>query len=175
MSSCVIVGIKQTPAITEAFEVFYEREHGRALALAYALTGVRESAEDLAHDTFEALHRRWAEIIDPVAYLRRSITNRSTSRFRTLGSETRALARLRGRRFEFVELVPVDAELWTAVRALPPRQRAVVALYYLEDRSIDDIAQLLEIAPGTAKSTLHDARKALARSLGTTDGEETHS
>ena len=172
MPSCVIVGIEETPAITETFEAFYQREHGRVLVLAYALTGRRDGAEDLAQDAFEALHRRWAEILEPAAYLRRTIANLSTSRFRKLGSESRALDRLRGRRHEFSELEPTDAELWSAVKALPPRQRAVVALYYLEDRSIDDVARLLEIAPGTAKSTLYDARAALARALGTSDTEE---
>jgi RNA polymerase sigma factor (sigma-70 family) len=100
------------------------------------------------------------------------LTNLSTSRLRKLGSEARTLDRLRRRRDEFVELEPADAELWAAVRALPRGQRAVVVLYYVEDRSIEDVAQILEIAPGTTKSSLHDARHALARALGTSDAKE---
>lgn len=170
--SCVNPGIEHNSAITESFESFYQRERRRALAIAYALTGTREGAEDLVQDAFEALHPRWTEILEPAAYLRRTMTNLSTSRFRRLGSEARALDRLRRRRREFVELEPADAELWSAVAALPLGQRAVVVLYYLEDRSIDDVAQILEIAPGTAKSSLHDARAALARVLGTVDVKE---
>ncbi len=170
--SCVNSSIDHTRPITEPFESFYQREHGRAVSIAYALTGTREGAEDLVQDAFEALHRKWVDVVDPAAYLRRTLTNLSTSRYRKLGSETRALDRLRRRRHEFAELEPADAELWAAVAALPHGQRAVVALYYLEDRSIDDIARVLEIAPGTAKSALHDARAALARKLGASDPEE---
>ncbi len=35
-----------------------------------------------------------------------------------------------------------------AVAGLPPQQRAAVALYYLEDRPVDEVAHLLEVAPG---------------------------
>ena len=172
MLSCVNSNIEHTRAITEPFESFYQRERDRALTIAYALTGSREGAEDLVQDAFEALHLKWADVVDPAAYLRRTLTNRSTSRFRKLGSETRALDRLRRRRHEFAELEPADAGLWAAVTSLPKGQRAVVALYYLEDRSIDEVARILEIAPGTAKSALHDARAALARKLGASDPEE---
>jgi len=41
----------------------------------------------------------------------------------------------------------------------------VVALYYLEDRAIADIADILDMAQGTVKKHLHDGRRALARRL----------
>jgi RNA polymerase sigma-70 factor (ECF subfamily) len=53
------------------------------------------------------------------------------------------------------------------VRSLPERQAAAVALHYLEDLSIADIAAVLECAEGTAKSHLHKARAALAQRLRT--------
>ena len=54
---------------------------------------------------------------------------------------------------------------WAAVRTLPRRQQAVVALHYLEDRSVADVAQVLGIAEGTVKAHLHKARAALADRL----------
>ena len=46
-----------------------------------------------------------------------------------------------------------------AVRALPPRQRAVIVLRYLEDLSETDTARAMDCAVGTVKS---QAAKALA-------------
>ena len=72
----------------------------------------------------------------------------------------------------YTELEPADAEFWRAVGALPVRQREVIALHYVEDLTIADVAAALEISPGTVKSTLHDARRSLAATLRLTDGEE---
>ena len=54
---------------------------------------------------------------------------------------------------------------WASVRELPERQQAVVVLHYLEDRSVADIAAVLDIAEGTVKAHLHKARAALASRL----------
>jgi RNA polymerase sigma factor (sigma-70 family) len=56
-------------------------------------------------------------------------------------------------------------DLATAIRKLPIGQRAVVHLFYREDLSIDEIAAILEIPPGTVKSRLHHAREALKQQL----------
>ncbi len=164
--------IEQTAPITEAFERFYRDERTRVVALAYALSGNRAGAEDLAQDAFLATHQRWDEIDNPAAYVRQTVANLANSRFRRLGRESRVLARLYGRRDEFSELAPDDAEFWRAVARLAPRQRAVVALFYVDDRSIAQIADTLGIAPGTVKSTLHDARAALALVLGESYAKE---
>ena len=56
-------------------------------------------------------------------------------------------------------------ELVTAVRALPERQRLVVALHYWLDASVDEIAAYLEIPVGTVVSRLSRARAALREQL----------
>jgi DNA-directed RNA polymerase specialized sigma24 family protein len=60
---------------------------------------------------------------------------------------------------------PVVDGWWMAVWALPDRQRAVVVLHYIEDRSVLDVARVLGIAEGTVKATLAKARHSLARTL----------
>lgn len=59
-----------------------------------------------------------------------------------------------------------DPELIDAVRELSPRQRAVVALFYLEDRPMDEIAGLLGCSTATGWVHLHRARRQLAVRLG---------
>ncbi len=61
-------------------------------------------------------------------------------------------------------------DVWSAVADLPPRQRAVVALRYLEDRPLDEIAEILGVAPATARVHLHRAHEKLRLTLGDAGG-----
>jgi RNA polymerase sigma-70 factor (ECF subfamily) len=45
---------------------------------------------------------------------------------------------------------------------LPEALRQVVMLFYFQERSISEVAQMLGVAEGTVKSQLHRARRALA-------------
>jgi len=49
---------------------------------------------------------------------------------------------------------------WTAVRALPPRQRTVIALRYYAELPVAEVADLMGCSPGTVKS---QTAKAIAR------------
>lgn len=157
-----------------SFEALYLREFAAVVALAYVLSGSRSAAEELAQDAFLATHRRWDEIAtydDPAAWVRRVCANRSTSFVRRRMSETKAAARLASRRALPEELPPDAAGFWHAVRGLPRRQAQVVALHYLEDRSIAEVAEVLQCAESTVKVHLHRARKRLASELGCDDGD----
>ncbi len=149
----------------EDFDDFVRAERTRLVGLAYSLSGDRAVAEDIVQDALLATHRAWPELDHPNAYVRRTIVNLAATRFRRLGRERRALGRWFGRGVGFAELDPVDADFWRAVAALAPRQREVIALHYVDDLSVADIAAALEISAGTVKSTLHDARRALATAL----------
>jgi RNA polymerase sigma-70 factor (ECF subfamily) len=78
--------------------------------------------------------------------------------------EKRALRRAQADQPEAVAAT-VQTELWEAVRALPPRERTMVALRYGADLTEVDIAQLLEVAPGTVSATLNHARTRLRAAL----------
>ena len=60
------------------------------------------------------------------------------------------------------ETVSQHAEIKQLLMRLPSVQREVITLFYLEDESIQDVAQILGIPEGTVKSHLHRARRALA-------------
>jgi RNA polymerase sigma factor (sigma-70 family) len=150
----------------DEFDDFARDTRSRLVGLAYSLSGDRGAAEDLAQEALLATHGAWAELTAPLAYARRTVVHLAATRVRSASRERRAFARWFGRGDKFAELAPVDAEFWRAVAALPPRQREVIALHYVEDLAIADIAAALEIAPGSVKSALHDARHALAHTLG---------
>ncbi|KAA0236057.1 MAG: hypothetical protein JJLCMIEE_00721 [Acidimicrobiales bacterium] len=158
-----------------SFDSFYRSELQRVVAVVYALTGSRPAAEDLAHDAFIKAHKRWEEVSTydrPGAWVRKVATNLALSRFRRLSAERRALARLGPSPELTFDLDPADAEFWQAVRGLPKRQAQVVALFYLEDRTVREVSDILDIAEGTVRTQLHRGRKALAHKLGADLGEE---
>jgi len=53
-----------------------------------------------------------------------------------------------------------------ALGTLPAKQRAILVLRFIVDRPVDEVAQILGVAPGTVKSQTHDGLKALRRLLG---------
>jgi RNA polymerase sigma-70 factor, ECF subfamily len=63
------------------------------------------------------------------------------------------------------DLEPLDAAFWRTVRSLPPRQAQCVALYYLEDRSAEEIAEILHCAVSTVRVHLHRGRLILEERL----------
>jgi RNA polymerase sigma-70 factor (ECF subfamily) len=157
------------PGLRPDLDGLYRRDLRAVVALAYALSGSRSAAEELAQEAFLEAHRAWdriSEYDDPGAWVRRVVANRAVSRVRRRVAEARAMARLAGRRELPAELAPADEEFWRAVRALSERQAQIVALHYLEDRSVADIGVLLDISPQTVKVHLHRGRQALARALG---------
>ena len=60
----------------------------------------------------------------------------------------------------------MSVEVLAAVRQLSPRQRAAVALYYFEDKPVEEVAHVLECSASTARVHLYRARQRLAELLG---------
>ena len=156
------------------FELFYRQGLRAVIGLAYALSGSRSVAEDLAQDAFLAAHKNWDRVgryDKPGAWVRRVVANMSVSRFRRKVREAKALARMRSDEAILPALPAEDEEFRKAVRALPKRQAQAIALHYLEDRSVVDIAEILECAEGTVKVHLFKGRRSLAKRLGLEIGE----
>jgi RNA polymerase sigma-70 factor (ECF subfamily) len=148
----------------EGFDSFYRREYPRIAALARVLTGPL-GAEDHAQDAMLVAYRRWPEVsrmVDPAMWVRRVCVNIATSQVRRRAAEARAVLRLGARREIPSDQMPVDEDFWAAARALPRRQAQVVALYYLFDLSVTDVAATLDISEGSVKTHLSRARASLA-------------
>jgi RNA polymerase sigma-70 factor, ECF subfamily len=152
-----------------SFDAFYSSEFPRMVDLAYALSGSRFAAEDLAQEAMLAAHARWERVgvLDrPGAWVRRVVMNKAASLFKRRSAELRALARLAPLRGStFLRIDSETEHVWREVRKLPLRQVQVVALYYLDQLSVEEISHVLEIAEGTVKAHLHQARQTLAPML----------
>jgi RNA polymerase sigma-70 factor (ECF subfamily) len=149
------------------FEEMYRNELRTMIALGTSLTGSRDAGADLAHEAMLRAYRSWSKVgaMDrPGAWVRRVLINLTVDWQRRRGRERRAVARIvPGPPVELAD--PVSTSFWVAVRALPERQRAAVALYYIEDLGVDQIAEILEVSAGTVKTSLFKARRSLERAL----------
>lgn len=153
---------------SKAFDDFFRAEYPRLVTLGTALTGDRDIARDMAQESLLRAYRSWPRVSAfdrPGAWCRRVLVNLAADRGRRVGREQRALARVdRGSTAPAPEFGESE-RFWKAVRALPARQRDVVALHYIDDLSVADIAELLGIAVGTVKAAMHSGRQSLARAL----------
>jgi RNA polymerase sigma-70 factor (ECF subfamily) len=149
-----------------SFDAFYLREFRPMVALAAAVSGSHLLAEDLAQEAMTQVYRRWDRVSGydkPGAFARRVTINLALSRRRRDAVAAAGLERLHH------ESLPAPAEshleVWEAVAQLPGKQRAAVALYYLEDQPVEEIARILSCSTATARVHLHRGRKALAAAL----------
>jgi RNA polymerase sigma-70 factor (sigma-E family) len=155
-------------AIETEFTQFVRDRTPALFRVAYALTGEQHGAEDLLQMAFARAASRWSRIHgDPEAYVRRVLYHQHISRwrYRRRRPETLMADLPEGGHLGTSQPDPADQtvtrlRLRMALRALPPRQRAVVVLRYLEDLSEREVADVLGCSTGTVAS---QASRALAR------------
>jgi RNA polymerase sigma-70 factor (sigma-E family) len=126
---------------------------------AYLICGDWHCADDLAQTAFVALHRRWHKIRDRAAldaYVRRTLVRAAIDE-----------SRRPWRREHSVEMLPeasaaaedavgdavaTRSALVEGLQQVPPRQRAVLVLRFLEGQSVAAVAAALKCTEGTVKS-----------------------
>ena len=142
------------------------RDHAQELTrFATALVGPA-SAQDVVADAVVRMmkSRVWLEAENRRALLFRAVlfearsSQRSTARRRTREHAAAAAEVV-------VEDPAPQPEVWKAVSALSPQQRAVVFLAYWQDLGIDSIAGILGVSDGTVRRQLARARKRLREVL----------
>jgi RNA polymerase sigma-70 factor (ECF subfamily) len=158
----------------QPFDVFYRQELPGVIALCVAVSRSPWVAEELAQEAFLRAYRRWDKVGGydrPDAWVRRVALNLAASWGRRVQAETRALLRAGLRRDDRPSGPVPDDGFWDAIRSLPRRQAETLALYYVEDRPVGEIATVLGIEPGTVRMHLTRGRRNLATRLGSKDGE----
>ncbi|MHA7873762.1 MAG: RNA polymerase sigma factor [Hyphococcus sp.] len=157
-----------------AFEQLAARWQGKLYAHACRLTGDAELALDVAQDGWSDIVRGLPKLDDTAAFpawAYRIVTRRAADAIRRAGRTRRLNAAYAGepkpqaQNEDSIEAYADSAPLQHALAALPPEQRAAVALFYREDLSIAEIAAVLGVPAGTVKTRLMHARKKLRASL----------
>lgn len=149
------------------------REHALGLIrLALLLTGDLQAAEDIVHDAFCGLHRRWDQLRQraaPLPYLRTAVVNGCRSEFRRLRSVRRRDSRLASVpewSAEAAVLVSEERrEVLDGLARLPARQREALVLRFYLGLSEAEMAAAMRVTRGTVKSTTSRGIAALRRLL----------
>jgi RNA polymerase sigma factor (sigma-70 family) len=161
---------EQTRDADAQYTLLFRNEFPAVTRTAYVILHDRQAAEDVAQQAFTQLLVHWRKVSrydQPEAWVRRV----------AIRLASRAVRRDRIRAVLHAQVEPPhqesarDVDLLRALKALPPQQRAAVALFYFEDRPVKEIADLLSCSESTAKAHLFKARKRLAALLHEDEGE----
>ena len=143
----------------------YARTWPRLIGVLVSIGGSRADAEEVAQDAYVKLLGRWSSVRrydDPEAWVRAVAVRTLISRLRRQLVAAKASAKLLGRTGEVREPDGEALDVAAALARITPAQRAVVVLHHVMDLPIEQIADELQLPPGTVKSRLARARLALA-------------
>ncbi len=156
-------------------------EYGNSIySFCYYLTSDRQEAEDLYQDTFlKAIELDRMDFnINPKSYLLGIRVNLWRNRLRKNYNRQKNIDYLTRQREsnlyyteddispeDTVQKAEIKCIVHSAVNRLDKKYKLVVLLYYMEEMSVAQIAQILKIPQGTVKNRLYKARKLLEKQL----------
>ena len=157
------------------FERFFRERRDAVRRTAYLLCGDWHRADDHAQAAFVALHRNWNKIRDHgalEAWMRRTLVRAVVDESRRPWRRERSVERIDagalGGSDAATESVATRQTLVEGLRAVPPRQRAVLVLRFLEGLDVAGVAIALGCSEGTVKSQTAHGLTALRAALGDT-------
>ncbi|MFQ3578433.1 MAG: sigma-70 family RNA polymerase sigma factor [Verrucomicrobiia bacterium] len=154
------------PGMAEIFE----EEESALLRYAIGLTGRRAVAEDVVQEAFLRLHRHWAEVNEPRAWLFRCVRNlalneRRDRRNEVAGSEGRENAGEDRLPDEELARMETAGLLRMLIAELPGEDRALVEMKFVKELSYAEMARQTGLGVGNVGYRLHHLLKRLAADL----------
>lgn len=150
----------------QAFDDFAAEVARPLFHSAYLLTGDWHLAEDLVQESFARIYRGWPVALDhPLAYARKTLIRTFLSYRRRPSSTERPSERLPEQSVTMPD-VELRQTLVDALLGLPERDRTVLVLRYLADRSVEDVASDLGRTPNAIRTQSSRALAKLCALLG---------
>jgi RNA polymerase sigma-70 factor, ECF subfamily len=156
------------------FDTFYVATVRRVVLYLYAACGDRSEAQDVAQEAFARAWQHWSRVAgydDPEAWVRTVAWRLMVNRWRGLRRRLAAWSRMGPPDEVIGSPSPDRVAVVDALQQLPKAQRQAIALHYLLDMPVRDIAASVGVSEGTVKARLSRARGALARLLEEHDDE----
>ena len=153
----------------DEFERFFLANYESVVRSLTLITGDRERAMDAAQEAFIKAYTKWAAVRSyeiPAAWVRRIAINRCRDAHRSDGRRARREQPYAASSASSpAESVVATSAAQQLLEHLPPQQRTVAVLFYLDDMSIAEIGQSLGLKEGTVKFHLNRARNRLREVL----------
>jgi RNA polymerase sigma factor (sigma-70 family) len=146
----------------QEFAEYFVARRDAVRRTAYLICGDWHRADDLAQTAFVALHRRWRKIRDKPAI----DESRRPWRREHAVEELPDISSANGPEDTVGDAVASRSALVDGLQRVPPRQRAVLVLRFLEGQSVADVAVALKCTEGTVKSQTARGLDALRTALG---------
>jgi RNA polymerase sigma-70 factor, ECF subfamily len=156
------------------FDAFYIATVRRVVLYLYAAGGDRSEAQDIAQEAYARAWQSWSKVAgydDPEAWVRTVAWRLMANRWRGLRRWFAAQARLGPPAEATGSPSPDRVAIVDALQRLPKPQRQAIALHYLLDMPVNDIAASTGVPAGTIKARLARARTTLAGLLNENDQE----
>jgi RNA polymerase sigma factor (sigma-70 family) len=147
----------------------YQRRYDGTVRLAGLVVGDFQAGEEIAQDAFARLYEAGQRVRDPDRYLTGTVLNLCRSFVRRAVRGRSTLGRLRhpGASGEFEEAVGDRSVILEALRQLPVRQREAVVLRYYAGVSETELAEMMSVSVGTAKTHLRRGMTKLSEQVET--------
>ena len=154
-----------------AWDTLFRRYQLPLYAYVFEMVHDEQASLDIVQETFISAARHIAQLRDDArfgSWLFGIAHQKCIQRWRKTGREEpwdepalEALPGLDDNPRELLIREEQEAEFMQALKQLPPPQRAVLLLHFVEDFPLEEIAEVTGVALGTVKSRLHYAKKAL--------------
>ncbi|WP_018924379.1 RNA polymerase sigma factor SigW [Salsuginibacillus kocurii] len=169
-----------------AFAEIVEAYKNQVYQIAYRMTGNVHEAQDIAQEAFVRAYTnidRYDTNRKFSTWIYRIATNLSIDRLRKkkpdlyLDAEVKGAEGLTGysqlaatEEWPEDQVIRLEWQEWIQeeISYLPPKYRAAIILKYMEDKSLREISEILDLPEGTVKTHIHRGREALRKRLGGT-------
>jgi RNA polymerase sigma-70 factor, ECF subfamily len=152
--------------VVESIDSVFTAHYGRLVRALTVVSGNREMAADAVQEAFVAAHLHWRRIRryeDPVGWIRRVAINKLRDEGRRQRRRRKVIDRLEAEP-ETTSLGGIgepSSDVVALLAELPRQQRIAVALHYVDDLPISDIAAAMGLSEGAVKFHLHQGRARL--------------
>ena len=150
----------------QAFSLLVKRWQPALLRQAYRLTRNDDAAQDVAQETWQAIAKGILKLKSPQAFKTwsfRIVSNKSANWIKD--QQKQRILQLESDELE----VPEDHDerlgnislIRKSLNELPVKSKTILSMFYVDNQSVKEIAEIFSVSEGTVKSRLFYARKML--------------